>query len=152
MPPLRAAFHEETGETEMTYHQTIIVGNLGSDPETRYLPSGTPVTNFNVAVNESWTDKQTNERREKTTWYRVAVYGRQAEVVAQYLSKGRQVMVVGTVEANAFMGNDGQPRASLDLRARDVRFLSGSGNGGGRSDNYDNSFSSPPQDMDDIPF
>jgi single-strand DNA-binding protein len=137
----------------MTYHQTIIVGNLGSDPEKRYLPSGDPVTNFNVAVNESWTDRQTNERREKTTWYRVAVYGRQAEVVAQYLSKGRQVMVVGTVEANAFMGNDGQARASLDLRARDVRFLSGgSGDGGGRSGDYDDNYSSQPQDMDDIPF
>jgi len=136
----------------MTYHQTIVVGNLGSDPETRYLPSGTPVTNFNVAVNEAWNDRQTNERREKTTWYRVAVYGRQAEVVSQYLNKGSQVMVVGTVEANAFMGNDGQPRASLDLRARDVRFLSGRGgsDGGG---NYDNDYSSSqPQDMDDIPF
>lgn len=135
----------------MTYHQTIIVGNLGSDPETRYLPSGTPVTNFNVAVNESWTDRQSNERREKTTWYRVAVYGRQAEVVSQYLSKGRQVMVVGTVEANAFMGNDGQPRASLDLRAREVRFLSSGGGGNGGNNAYDD-FSSQPQDMDDIPF
>lgn len=141
----------------MTYHQTIIVGNIGNDPELKYLQSGTAVCSMNVAVNETWSDRNTNERREKTTWYRVSVWGRQAETVSKYLSKGRQVMVVGTVEANAFMGQDGQPRASLDLRAREVRFLQGgnggSGSSGGSSggDDYDD-YAPPPQDMDDIPF
>lgn len=134
----------------MTWHQTIVVGNLGTDPELRYLPSGTAVCNFSLAVNERWTDRQTNEQREKTYWYRIAVYGRQAETVNQYLAKGRQVMVVGNVEANAFMGQDGQPRASLELRARDVRFLSG--NSGGSDGNYDDGFSPPAQEVDDIPF
>lgn len=158
----------------MTFHQTIIIGNLGSDPELKQLPSGTPVTNFSVAVNESWTDRQSNERREKTTWYRVAVYGRQAEVVAQYLSKGRQVMVTGTVEARGYMNQNGEAAASLELRARDVRFLSGGdgggdyggGGGGGFRDNrgggggggnrqyddYQDDYSPPPQDIGDIPF
>jgi single-strand DNA-binding protein len=140
----------------MTWHQTIVVGNLGSDPDMKALPSGTFVCNFNLAVSETWSDRTTNEKREKTTWYRVATYGRQAEIAKQYLSKGRQVMVIGTVEANAFMGQDGQPRASLELRAREIKFLRGGNDSGGGSssssgDDYDN-YSAPPQDMDDIPF
>lgn len=139
----------------MTYHQTIVVGNLGQDPEFKYLPSGTAVTNFSIAVNERWTDRQSNEQREKTTWYRVAVYGRQAETCNEYLSKGRLVMVIGTVEARAYTGNDGQARASLDLRARDVRFLSAGDGGGGRNysggDDYEEDFAAP-RDVDDIPF
>lgn len=155
----------------MAYQQTIVVGNLGGDPETRQLPSGGSVCSFNVAVNESWNDRQTGERREKTLWFRVSAFGRQGEIAQQYLSKGRQVMVIGTVEANAFMGNDGQPRASLDLRAQRIQFLqggdnsgggnrggnySGGGNnysrGGGNNNNYDDNFTPPPQDVDDIPF
>lgn len=138
----------------MTWHQTIIVGNLGADPEFSYLPSGTAVCNLRVAVNESWKDRQTGERREKTTWYRVAVFGAQAETVSKYLSKGRQVMVIGNVEARAYAGQDGQPRASLDLRAREVRFLSGNAgpSSGGQQGDYDNEFSPPPDSMDDIPF
>lgn len=146
----------------MTFHQTIIIGNLGGDPELRYLQSGTPVCNMSVAVSERWTDRQTNEQREKTTWYRVSAFGRLAEIANQYLSKGRQVMVTGNVEANAYMGQDGQPRASLDLRAREIKFLQGGDSGGGGSyssgggnnsgNNYDDNFSPPANDMDDIPF
>lgn len=147
----------------MAFQQIIIVGNLGSDPELRYLPSGTAVVNVNIAVNESWSDRQTNERREKTTWFRVSSFGKQAETVSKYLSKGRQVMVIGTVEANAFMGQDGQPRASLELRAREIKFLSGSAadrSSGGSSSSSSSSdggssyddHAPPPQDMDDIPF
>lgn len=152
----------------MTYHQTIIVGNLGRDPEMRQLPSGTQVCNMNIAVNETWNDRQTGERRDKTTWYRVAVWGRQAETVNQYLQKGSQVMVIGTVEARAYMNNAGEPAASLELRAQTVRFLSNrndnqgysdsgdsdysQGNAGSSSGNYDNDFSPPPDDVDDIPF
>lgn len=152
----------ERQRQHMTYHQTTIIGNLGSDPELRQLPSGSSVCSFNVAVNESWNDRQTGERREKTTWYRISAFGRQGEIAHQYLKKGRQVMVVGTVEANAFMGNDGQPRASLDLRAQSIKFLqggdnSGGGGGGGNrnyggGNSYDDNFTPPPQDVDDIPF
>jgi single-strand DNA-binding protein len=140
----------------MTWHQTIIVGNLGRDPELRYLPSGVPVCDFSVAVSESWTDRNTNERREKTTWYRVSAWRQLGETCAQYLSKGRQVMVVGTVEARGYVNNAGEAAASLDLTARDVRFLGNrhdrdyddSGSYGGRSD------FAPPADenIDDIPF
>ncbi len=139
----------------MSYQQTIIVGNLGQDPEMRFLPSGTPVCNLNVAVSERWSDRQSGEKREKTTWFRVAVFGAQAETCAKYLAKGRQVMVIGTVEARAYMNNSGEAAASLELRARDVRFLSsgGTGGSGGDSGNYNDDYNqSPPGDMGDIPF
>jgi single-strand DNA-binding protein len=134
----------------MTWHQTVIVGNLGSDPDLKYLQSGTAVCAFNVAVNESWTDKGTNEKREKTTWYRVSAWGALGETCNQYLAKGRQVMVVGTVEARGYLNNAGEAAASLDLRARDVRFLSGSDGGSGQRQ-YEDDFA-PPANEGDIPF
>lgn len=139
----------------MSWHQTIIIGNLGRDPELRYLQSGTAVCDFSVAVTETWNDRQTNEKREKTTWYRVSAWGGLGETCAKFLSKGRQVMVMGTVEARAYVNNAGEAAASLDLRARDVRFL------GNRADNegYNqqgssqyNDYSPPPDDVGDIPF
>ena len=131
------------------YQQVIIVGNVGRDPELKYMPNGRPVANFTVATNERWTDKQTNERKEKTTWWRVAVWGQQAEVVSQYVSKGRQVMVIGTVEARAYLDQSSQPQASLELTARDVRFLGGkdSDSQGQPADDY-----GAAENMSDIPF
>jgi single-strand DNA-binding protein len=141
----------------MTFHQTIVVGNLGRDPELRYLPSGTAVCNFPIAVNEYWTDRQTNERQEKTTWYRISVFGSQAENCAKYLSKGRQAMVIGTVEARGYTNNAGEAAASLDLRARSVQFLSGGDTSGGQSydgGDYDSNMGNEggPTDPGDIPF
>lgn len=139
----------------MSWQQTIIIGNLGRDPELRYLQSGTAVCDFSVAVTETWNDRQTNEKREKTTWFRVSAWGGLGETCAKFLSKGRQVMVTGTVEARAYVNNAGEAAASLELRARDVRFL------GNRADNegYNqqgsgqyNDFAPPPDDVGDIPF
>ncbi|MCB9455865.1 MAG: single-stranded DNA-binding protein [Anaerolineaceae bacterium] len=132
-----------------SWHQTIVIGNLGRDPELRYTQSGVAVCGFSVAVSESWTDSQTNERREKTTWYSVSAWGKLGEICQQYLAKGRSVMIVGTVEARAYTNNAGEPAASLDLRAREVKFL-GSREGQGQS-NY-NEFAPPPDNMGDIPF
>ena len=138
----------------MSWHQTIVVGNLGGDPELRYLQSGTAVCNFSVAVSERWNDRNTNEQREKTTWYRVNAWGSLGETCNQYLSKGRQVMVIGTVEARGYMNNAGEAAASLDMRARDVRFLSGSGGpgGGGGQGGSQDDFAPPPRNEEDIPF
>ena len=110
------------------YQQITIVGNLGRDPEMRYLEDGTPVTTFSVAVNRRWNDRETGERREKTTWFRVTAWRRQAEVCNEYLEKGRQVMVVGEIGTSAWIAEGGEARASLELTARNVVFL-GNGNG-----------------------
>ena len=114
----------------MSWHQTVVVGNLGGDPELRYMQSGDAVCNFSVAATDSWRDRQSGERRERTTWYRVAVWGPQAESCNTYLSKGRRVLVTGNVSARGYINNNGEAAASLDLRARDVRFLGGRDEGG----------------------
>lgn len=114
----------------MTWHQTIIVGNLGGDPELRYLQSGQAVCNFSVAVSERWRDRQSGEQRERTTWYRVAAWGPLGETCNQYLARGRQVMVTGNVSARGYINNNGEAAASLNLNARDVRFLGNRGDSG----------------------
>ena len=131
------------------YQQTTIVGNLGKDPEMRFTPDGTPVCNFNVAVNRRWTNGD-GTTGEKTTWFRVTVWRKLAEICNQYLSKGRLVMVVGEIDASAFMPEQGgSPRASLELTARDVKFLGGSnGNGNGSSTGN----GAPAYESEDIPF
>ena len=108
------------------FEQTIIIGNLGNDPELRYTSSGVPVATFSVAVNRKWTNAD-GTPGEETKWFRVTAWRKLAETVNQYLSKGRQVMVVGRVVASAFSGQDGAPRASLELTADTVRFLGGNG-------------------------
>lgn len=109
----------------MTWHQTIIVGNLGQDPEMRYLQDGTSVCSFSVAVSERWTDRRSGERRERTTWYRVSAWRELGETCNRFLSKGRQVMVIGRVSARAYTNREGEVAASLDMQAREVRFLGG---------------------------
>lgn len=110
----------------MSWQQTIIVGNCGRSPELRYLQSGTAVCDFSVAVSESWND-QSGEKKQRTVWFKVSAWGKLAEVCNQYIQKGKMVMVVGTVEARAYLDKNNQPASSLDLRARDVRFLGGRG-------------------------
>jgi single-strand DNA-binding protein len=120
----------------MSYQKVIIVGNLGRDPEMRYTPDGTPVTSFSVATNRRWTN-QDGSPGEETVWFRVSAWRRTAEVAAQYLSKGRQVMVEGRLTPDRETGgprvyqrNDGTCGASFELRADRVIFLSGRGDTG----------------------
>jgi single-strand DNA-binding protein len=111
----------------------ILIGNLGADPEMRYTPSGQPVTSFRMATNRKWTDRETNEPKEETTWFRVSVWGKQAEFCNEYLRKGRMVLVeADRIQANAYTKKDsGEAAASLEVTARSVRFLGGPGGGGG---------------------
>ena len=105
------------------YQQITLIGNLGRDPEMRYTPSGTAVTNFSVATSRSWTG-QDGQRQDKTTWFRVAAWDRLAETCNQYLTKGQKVLVVGEVEEpSTWTDREGNTRASLEVRARTVRFL-----------------------------
>jgi single-strand DNA-binding protein len=119
------------------FQQVILVGNLGNDPEMRYTPTGQPVTNFSLAVNRVWNNKD-GQRQEKTIWFRVTAWQRDAELVSQYLSKGRQVMIIGEIEEpRVFTDRDGNQRASLEVTARMVRFIGQRGDaaaaGGGYS-------------------
>jgi single-strand DNA-binding protein len=115
------------------FQEVIIVGNLGTDVEMRYMPDGTAVSNFSVAVNRKWKDQATGEQVEEVCWFRVSVWGAQAEACTEYLEKGRQVLVTGRLQPDPKTGGpkiwsrqvDGTAGASYDLRAFNVRFLGG---------------------------
>lgn len=138
------------------YHQLVIVGNLGRDPEMRYTPSGTPVTSFNVASNRKYTGSDGQPVKE-TTWFRVSVFGKQAEACAQYLKKGSAVLVEGRLTPDAQSGSpktyqrqDGTYGASFDVSANTVRFLSSRGEGGAPV--ADAVSEAPATAEEDIPF
>ncbi|MBZ0285159.1 MAG: single-stranded DNA-binding protein [Anaerolineae bacterium] len=132
------------------WQQVIIVGNVGRTEELKYLQSGVPVFNFTVAVNNI--TGSGDNRQERTTWFRVACWRQLAESMSKFVVKGTQLMVVGTVEARAYTDNAGQPQASLEINARDVRLLGSRGDReGGTGGNYDD-YQSPPDNMNDIPF
>lgn len=113
------------------YQKIIVVGNLGRDPEMRYMPDGTAVTNLNIAVNRRW--NQNGEQHEQTVWFRAAVWGKQAEAANQYLTEGRRVLIEGRLQADKQTGgprlytrNDGTVGSSFELQATAVQFLGGS--------------------------
>ncbi|MCB0046805.1 MAG: single-stranded DNA-binding protein [Caldilineaceae bacterium] len=138
------------------YQQITIVGNLGSDPEMRYTASGVPVTSFSVAVNKRWTG-QDGQRQEKTTWFRVTAWRQLGELASQYLTKGRQVMVVGEInDPDVWTDREGNHRASLEITARDIRFLSGGdtmgSSGGGAPSAPSGGGDDAPASDEDIPF
>ncbi|MFO7632162.1 MAG: single-stranded DNA-binding protein [Caldilinea sp.] len=111
------------------YQQITLIGNLGRDPEMRYTATGVPVTNFSVAVSRRWTG-QDGQQQEKTLWFRVVAWNKLAETTSQYLTKGSKVLVVGEMEdSTAYIDREGQPRASLEVRALTVKFLSARGEG-----------------------
>jgi single-strand DNA-binding protein len=112
------------------YQKVLIIGRLGRDPEMRYTAQGTPVTSFSVATDRVWNDAS-GQRQERTTWFRVSAWRRLAETCNQYLTKGQLVMVEGEVqEPKPYQARDGEWRASLELTALNVKFLSGRGEGG----------------------
>ena len=108
------------------YQSVTVIGYLGRDPEMRYTSSGVPVTNFSVATSRKWTDAA-GAAQEKTTWFKVSAWRKLAQTCNQYLHKGQLVMVEGEVDASAWTGQDGTAKATLELTARTVKFLSKSG-------------------------
>ena len=120
-------------------NKVILVGNLGADPETRYGASGGAVTNLRLATSDSWTDRQTNERRERTEWHRVVMFGKLAEISEQYLRKGRQVYIEGYIQTRKWQGQDGQDRYTTEIVARDMQMLGGRGETGGDADDWNQS-------------
>jgi single-strand DNA-binding protein len=138
----------------MSYQQITIVGNLGQDPELRYTQSGTAICELSVATNEKWTTKA-GEKREDTTWFRIKVWGAQAENCERYLSKWRQVLVTGQIETDEYTDKQGVTRYTWEVKARNVQFLSGGDaprtNGQRQSPPPQSAGQSAFQD-DDIPF
>ena len=114
------------------YQYTLIIGNVGREPEMRYTQADVAVCDFSVAVSRRWTTN--GEQQEETTWFRVSAWRGLAETCNQYVHKGMQIMVAGRISASAFTGQDGEPRASLELTALDVQFLGRRGEDAGDSD------------------
>jgi single-strand DNA-binding protein len=146
-------------------NKVILVGNLGADPETRYMPSGSAVTNLSVATSESWKDKQTGEQNERTEWHKVVMFDRLAEIAAEYLRKGSQVYIEGKLQTRKWQDRDGNDRWTTEIRANEMQMLGGRGGGGGsgsfgggqQGGGQQGGGSAPPQPGpddfdDDIPF
>ncbi len=112
-------------------NKVILVGNLGADPETRAMPSGTTVANLRIATSESWRDKQTGEQQERTEWHRVALFGRLGEIAAEYLKKGSQVYIEGSLRTRKWQDKQGNERYSTEIVANEMQMLGGRGGGAG---------------------
>jgi single-strand DNA-binding protein len=112
-------------------NKVILVGNLGKDPETRYMPSGKAVTNFSIATSESWKDKQTGEQKEQTEWHNIVMYDRLAEIAAEYLRKGSQVYVEGRLRTRKWQDKEGRDRYTTEIIANEMQMLGGRGGAGG---------------------
>ncbi|WP_434513966.1 single-stranded DNA-binding protein [Dechloromonas sp. ARDL1] len=146
----------------------IGIGNLGRDPETRYTASGEAICNFSIACTETWKDKQTGERKEMTEWVRISAFGKLAEICSQYLKKGSQVYVEGSLRTRKWTDKDGQERYTTEIRCDDMKMLGSrqgmgapAGGGGGGYDEPADYAPAPPKNKpkpsfddlgDDIPF
>jgi single-strand DNA-binding protein len=142
-------------------NKVILVGNLGADPETRYTASGSAVTNIRLATTESWRDRQSGDRQEKTEWHRVVFFNRLAEVAGEYLRKGSQVYVEGKIQTRKWQDQSGQDRYTTEIVANEMQMLGGrAGAGdaappaGGFRDSQPAPSPEQSQDFqeDDIPF
>jgi single-strand DNA-binding protein len=111
-----------------------LIGHLGRDPETKYLPNGDAVTNVSIATSESWKDKTTGEKQERTEWHRITFWGRLAEIAGEYLKKGSQVYVEGKLQTRKWQDKDGQDRYTTEIRADEMKMLGGRNGGGQESD------------------
>lgn len=151
----------------MSVNKVIILGRLGQDPELKYTPGGMAVCNFTVATSESWADKA-GQKQERTEWHRIVVWGKLGELCNQYLAKGRQAYIEGSLQTRSWDDKNGQKRYTTEVLARTVQFIGSNANAGaseGRSNNnqapsYDEGIANPSYDIstdtnftaDDIPF
>ncbi|MBE9610002.1 single-stranded DNA-binding protein [Chitinilyticum piscinae] len=138
-------------------NKVLLIGNLGRDPETRFLPSGGAVCNFSIATTESWKDKQTGQKQEKTEWHNITMYGRLAEIAGQYLKKGSSVYVEGRLQTRKWQDKQtGADRYTTEIVADEMKMLGGRGDGGmgggmgggqggyGGGNDYNQEYSAPP--------
>jgi len=125
-------------------NKVIIIGHLGKDPEVRYMPNGGAVANVTIATNEVWKDKQSGESQERTEWHNVAFFGRLAEIAGEYLRKGRQVYVEGSLRTRKWQDKNGQDRYTTEIIASEMKML-GSREGGGGTAAFEGREARPPQ-------
>ncbi len=143
-------------------NKVILVGNLGKDPEVRYMPNGNAVANITLATTESWKDKQTGEQQEKTEWHRIVMFRRLGEIAGEYLKKGSQVYIEGKLQTRKWQDNSGNDRYTTEIVASEMQMLGGRGGGGSAGFSGDSApaKSAPAQPAaapagdfdDDIPF
>jgi single-strand DNA-binding protein len=144
-------------------NKVILVGNLGQDPETRYMPSGKAVTNLRLATSDSWKDKQTGEQREQTEWHSVVMYDRLAEIAAEYLRKGSQIYVEGRLKTRKWQDKEGKDRYTTEIIANEMQMLGSRGGDRPAAEPRGEPRTAPTQDRvaqpaaagefdDDIPF
>jgi len=133
-------------------NKVILVGNLGRDPETRYLPSGDPVTSFSIATSESWRDQQSGQQQERTEWHNVVCFKRLAEIASQYLRKGSKVYLEGSLRTSNWE-KDGQKHYKTEIVAKDMQMLDsrGAGGGGGAPSGFESRESAPAPGFDNRP-
>jgi single-strand DNA-binding protein len=111
-------------------NKAILIGNLGRDPEIRYTQSGMAVANFSIATSESWNDRESGQKQERTEWHRIVVFGKQGENCGKYLSKGSKVYIEGRIQTRKWADREGNDRYTTEIVAQTVQFLSGRGEGG----------------------
>ena len=143
-------------------NKVILVGRLGRDPELKYTASGTPFCRFSMATDDSWTDKGSGERTERTEWHNIVVWDKLAEICNNYLTKGKMVYIEGSLQTREWDDQEGNKRKTTEIRARDMMMLGGPGEGGGGGGSRRPSGPSPAGDSpgpggspitdDDIPF
>uniref|UniRef100_A0A486XP90 Single-stranded DNA-binding protein n=1 Tax=Rheinheimera sp. BAL341 TaxID=1708203 RepID=A0A486XP90_9GAMM len=128
-------------------NKVILIGNLGTDPEVRYMPQGGAVANLTVATSESWTDKATNEKKEQTEWHRVVIYQRLAEIAGEYLRKGSKVYIEGKLKTRKWQDKDGVERYTTEIIANELQMLDGRGEGqqGGMGGGQQGGYQKPAQ-------
>ncbi len=126
-------------------NKVIIVGNLGGDPEVRYMPSGGAVTNVTIATSESWKDKQTGQQNERTEWHRVVFFNRLAEIAGEYLRKGSKVYVEGSLRTRKWQDQSGQDRYTTEIVAAEMQMLDSRGGDGGGYQQQGGGYSQPQQ-------
>lgn len=120
-------------------NKVILVGNLGADPETRFMPSGGSVTNVSLATSETWKDKQTGQPQERTEWHRVVFFNRLAEVAGEYLRKGSKVYVEGSIRTRKWQDQSGQDRYTTEIVGNEMQMLDSRGSGAGAGGGFDQS-------------
>lgn len=147
-------------------NKVILVGNLGADPDTRYMPSGKAVTNIRIATSESWKDKQTGDQQERTEWHSIVMYDKLGEIAAEYLRKGSQVYIEGKLRTRKWQDKEGKDRYTTEVIASEMQMLGGrggAGTGGGGGESRPSRSSAPEERSpapvadegefdDDIPF